>query len=180
MNPIELLLSKINDFPVSLWEENISLKRNEFLCRKGETNRYLYFVVKGSLRIYIETENEDHTIRFGYPNSILGALDSFLNNKPTEYYIQTIKECELKVIHKDSLMQVMNASPENMDLWNTMLEQLIVQQLEREVDILTTSPMERYNRLVERSPQVFQEIPSKYIASYLRMSPETLSRIKKY
>jgi len=59
------------------------------------------------------------------------------------------------------------------------LEQLTLQQLEREKDILTSSPLERYKRVLKRSPQLFQEIPNKYIADYLRMTPETLSRIKK-
>ena len=51
--------------------------------------------------------------------------------------------------------------------------------MERERDILTSSPLERYNRVLKRSPLLFQEIPNKYIADYLRMTPETLSRIKK-
>ena len=61
----------------------------------------------------------------------------------------------------------------------SLIENLIVQQLEREIDILTTSPEERYNRVLKRSPKLFQQIPAKYIASYLRMTPETLSRIRK-
>lgn len=56
---------------------------------------------------------------------------------------------------------------------------LLNSMLEREIDLLTSSPFERYNRILERSPQVFQEIPLKYIASYLRMTPETLSRLRK-
>jgi hypothetical protein len=64
-------------------------------------------------------------------------------------------------------------------LWRILLEELILQQLEREVDLLQNSPAERYKRVYERNPKVFQEIPHKYIASYLRMTPETLSRIRK-
>jgi CRP-like cAMP-binding protein len=63
--------------------------------------------------------------------------------------------------------------------WNQLLVELIQQQMEREKDLLTAAPSERYKRVLERSPQLFQEIPTKYIASYLRMTPETLSRIKK-
>ena len=64
-------------------------------------------------------------------------------------------------------------------MWTKILEDLILQQMEREVDILTTSPKERYLRVLKRSPQLFQEIPNKYIANYLRMSAETFSRLKK-
>ena len=76
-------------------------------------------------------------------------------------------------------MEFMQSSPENSTTWQLMLEQLVLQQMERERDILTVSPLERYKRVLKRSPQLFQEIPHKYIASYLRMTPETLSRIKK-
>jgi hypothetical protein len=58
------------------------------------------------------------------------------------------------------------------------MEMVITQQIEREIDLLTVSPTERLKRVLERSPNVFQEVPLKYIASYLRMTPETLSRLR--
>lgn len=67
----------------------------------------------------------------------------------------------------------------NRNLWTTILENLVIQQMEREIDILTNSPKERYQRVLKRSPQLFQEIPNRHIANYLRMSAETLSRLKK-
>jgi hypothetical protein len=67
----------------------------------------------------------------------------------------------------------------NVILWGKILENLAVQQLEREIDLLKNSPKERYERVLKRSPQLFQEIPNRHIANYLRMSPETLSRLKK-
>ncbi|MFT6167816.1 MAG: hypothetical protein ACJAV5_001078 [Vicingaceae bacterium] len=76
-------------------------------------------------------------------------------------------------------MNFIESSEENTKVWNSMLGDLIFQQMERERDILTASPLNRYKRVLARSPQLFQEIPNKYIASYLRMTPETLSRIKK-
>ena len=63
--------------------------------------------------------------------------------------------------------------------WETVLATIIEQQLEREVDLLLQSPLQRYQRVLKRSPRVFQEIPHKHIANYLRMTPETLSRLKK-
>lgn len=60
-----------------------------------------------------------------------------------------------------------------------LLETLITQQIDREIDLLIISPSERLSRVLERSPQLFQHIPLKYIASYLKMKPETLSRIRK-
>ena len=64
-------------------------------------------------------------------------------------------------------------------LYNSLIEDVVVQQLEREIDILTNSPQECYQRVLKRSPTLFQEIPALHIAAYLRMTPETLSRIRK-
>ena len=63
--------------------------------------------------------------------------------------------------------------------WNGILGHAILDLMEREQDLLISSPAERFNRVLARSPQLFQEVPNKYIASYLNMTPETLSRLKK-
>src|SRR5690606_8080431 len=139
----------------------------------------LYFVVKGSLRVFIINDAEEQSIRFGYKNSFLAALDSFITEKPSPLCIQAIKKTQIKVLDKKNCLKFINDSIENIQLWLMLLEQLVFQQMEREMDLLTTSPVDRYTRVLNRSPQLFQEIPHKYIASYLRMTPETLSRIQK-
>ena len=161
------------------WEDPITLQRNEHLIVKGNVNTHTYFVDSGSLRIYVLDEMEEHTIRFGYQGSFVTALDSFFTNTPTNFYFQAIKQTQLRFIKKDVLNELLLSNPELTKMWRQLLEGLVVQQLEREQDLLTSSPTERYKRVLKRSPKLFQEIPSKYIASYLRMTPETLSRIKK-
>ena len=162
-----------------VWEEPITLQRNEHLMVKGNVNTNSYFVDSGSLRIYVLDEMEEHTIRFGYQGAFVSALDSYFMNAPTNFYFQAIKQTQLRFVKKEVLEALFEAHADMKDLWRKMLEGLVVQQLEREQDLLTSSPHERYKRVLKRSPKLFQEIPSKYIASYLRMSPETLSRIKK-
>ncbi len=162
-----------------LWEKELDVSRNEYLKVAGSVDTNLYFVKSGSLRIFVINEYEEHTIRFGYHNNIITSLDSFISEQPSDYYIQAIKKSSLKIIGKSALKTLLSNSIELQQYWTVLLEQIIYQQLERERDILTTSPLERYQRVLERSPQLFQEIPNKFIASYLRMTPETLSRIKK-
>ena len=174
-DPLESLLLQLDNH----WEKDIILKRNDFLVNLGDKNTNLYFVKKGSLRVFIDDEVEEHTIRFGYKNSVITALDCFLTNKPTSFYIQAIKKCELKVISKSNFDAFINSKSELKAIWKTLLESFVHQQIEREIDLITYSPQKRFERVWERSPQLFQEIPLKYIASYLRMTPETLSRILK-
>lgn len=177
MTPITDLVENIER--KGLWTNVLELDRNQFLKVKGSKDTNLYWLVQGSLRIYVVEENEEHTIRFGYTHNFIAALDSFLDEKPSDLYIQALKKTTVKVIDKATFMDLMKSTPENTTTWQLMLEQLVLQQMERERDILTVSPLERYTRVLKRSPQLFQEIPHKYIASYLRMTPETLSRIKK-
>jgi CRP-like cAMP-binding protein len=175
MNLQEKLISILSDD----WEDEIQLRRNEFLVQKNDLSTKLYLVLDGSLRVFIEDEIEEHTIRFGYRESIITALDSFLTDKPTSFYIQAIKSCRLKVISKQKYFQLMNSKPEYKEIWEQLLQSFVYQQIEREIDLITYSPQKRFERVFKRSPQVFQEIPQKHIASYLRMTPETLSRIIK-
>lgn len=177
MNPILNLISKINN--ENLWDREIQLERNEYLNVKGSIDTNIYLVVNGSLRIFLVDEYEEQTIRFGYKDNLIVSLDSFLNELPSEFYIQALKKTKVKSITKKKYRAFIESSIENKSIWLSILENFVLQQLERERDILTSSPIERYNRVLKRSPQLFQEIPNKYIASYLRMTPETLSRIKK-
>ncbi len=154
------------------------LKRHEFLIQEGQIEHHLYFVESGALRVFYQTEFEEHTIRFGYQHSIINSLASFLSGKPSEFYIQAIRKTTLRAFPKSFFRSFTTASPESLQQYNQLLELLVTQQIEREIDLLTPSPLERLQRVQARSPQLFQEIPAKYIASYLRMSPETLSRIR--
>lgn len=163
---------------INLSEKTITIGRNEFLKVKGSIDTNLYYVESGSVRIFVLDDYEEQTIRFGYKENIIVSLDSFLTGKPSDLFIQAIKKSVIKVVTKQQMDHFLKTET-NRNLWTEILENLAVQQMEREIDILTNSPKERYERVLKRSPQLFQEIPNKHIANYLRMSPETLSRLKK-
>ena len=154
------------------------IAKGEFLVREGDVEKNLYLVDSGAIRVFYLTEFEEMTIRFGYKGSMITSLSSFIKGSPSEFYIDAIRKTALKVISKENLMSLVNESAESLRQYTALLESLITQQIEREVDLLITSPTERLNRVLQRSPNLFQEIPLKYIASYLRMTPETLSRIR--
>lgn len=162
-----------------LIDREMILERNEFLKTAGSIDTNIYFVEEGSLRVYILDENEERTIRFGYQNNILVSLDSFLTEKPSEFVIQALKKTRVKVIPKKRFMEFIYRDENNLKLWAKILEDLVIQQIEREKDLLVSSPRERYERVLRRSPVLFQEVSNRHIANYLRMTPETLSRLKK-
>ncbi len=167
----------MNDI-INLATRSITLGRNEYLKVKGSIDTNVYYVESGSLRAFVLDEFEEQVIRFGYQGNLIVSLDSFLTGQPSQLFIQAIKKTVVRVIDKARLDSFLKTEGKH-TLWIQILEQLVLQQMEREIDILTSSPKERYLRVLKRSPQLFQEIPNRHIAIYLRMSPETLSRLKK-
>lgn len=177
MNLIQKIKNSIDQS--NLWQKEVSLSRGEYLKVNGSTDTNLYYILSGSLKIYFEDEFEEQILRLGYQGNFIGALDSFISEQPSDLYIQALKATQLKVISKSSFKKWIDSNEKHRNLWQIVTMQLIYEQIEREKDILTQSPLMRYQRVLKRSPQLFQEIPNKYIASYLRMSPETFSRIKR-
>lgn len=158
-------------------EEKV-IAKGEFLLREGEVERNLYFIETGAVRAFYLSEFEEQTIRLGYAGSFINSLSSFLKGAPSEFYIEAIRKTKLRVITKEGFLTIVNENEESRQQYIRLLELLVTQVIDREIDLLTVSPVERLNRVLQRSPHLFQHIPLKYIASYLRMKPETLSRIR--
>ncbi len=178
-NPIQQLHDSIELHPEFTWNSKTVLKRMEIIKHKDTADQRLFYVSSGSLRICWDDEATEHTIRFGYAGSFVTDLEAYITNAPSPYYIQALKQCEVKIISKERFVKVLESDEALGQLWVQILQELVYQQMERELDLLTASPQKRYERVLQRSPKVFQEIPHKYIAHYLRMAPETLSRLKK-
>ncbi|WP_214228331.1 Crp/Fnr family transcriptional regulator [Pedobacter sp. B4-66] len=152
--------------------------RGDFILKEGEVEKNLYYVESGAVRVFLLSEYEEQSIRFGFEGSIINSLSSYFKGSPSEFYVEAIRKTTLLVISKEKVQGIANQDTESLIGYSHLLETVISQQMEREVDLLTVSPTERLKRVLERSPDLFQHVPLKYIASYLRMTPETLSRIR--
>src|SRR6056297_3169683 len=142
MNPLQKLTRDID--AASLWNNEVQLQRNEYLKVQGSTDTRLYYITEGCLRIFVVDEFEEHTIRFAYSGNFIAALDSFITEKPSDSFIQALRKTTVKTLTKEAYMQFIRSDPERFDLWLTILEQLVYQQIERERDLLTASPADRY------------------------------------
>lgn len=159
--------------------DEVIISRNEYLSKAGQIENYLYLITDGALRAIYISKEEEFTVRFGYKGSVISSLDSFITGKPSQFYLQAIRATTAIRLERKLYLEFIKSDKENSEVHLELMNGLLNSMLEREIDLLTSSPFERYNRILERSPQVFQEIPLKYIASYLRMTPETLSRLRK-
>lgn len=179
MDLFEQLKTKLEAYDPNIWEGERLVARNEFLAVPNTIDTNIYYIEEGSLRVCLVSEEDDITIRFGYPGNFFGTLDAFLSGLPTKFGIKAIKRSRVKVLGKERFMLFLREDAEHLQLWQNMLMGIILDQGERELDLLTSTPHERYQRVLQRSPQLFQLVPGRYIASYLRMTPETFTRIKK-
>jgi CRP-like cAMP-binding protein len=161
----------------SCWYEFPALKRNDFLIREGAVESRLFYVIHGSMRIFYPHADEEICAGFAYDGNLICAYPSFIQNKPSAYYIQALAKTSLMAIDRNVFYDLFDRFPRIERAWRMLEEEALLGKIERETEMLTFTPEERFRRLMERSAHIFQIIPKKYIASYLRMTPETLSRI---
>jgi CRP-like cAMP-binding protein len=160
------------------WTHHHSLKRNDFLIQKGQTETNLFYVVEGSMRIYYPHLDEEICVGFAHEHNLICSYPSFIRQKSSDYFIQALAKTELISIRRVDFYSLFEKYTLLERSWRMLEEEALLGKIERETEMLTFTPEERYHRLLERSPHVFRTIPRKYIASYLRMTPETLSRIR--
>ncbi|MCB0569768.1 MAG: Crp/Fnr family transcriptional regulator [Phaeodactylibacter sp.] len=158
------------------WQKPKTLKRGGFLTRQGQVENHLYYIQEGTMGIFYDIEENEQVVGFGYADTLICSFPSFIRNYPSDYYIQALSTTELIGIARSDFYRLLGEYSRIEHLWLQMLEEALLGRIEREIDLLTVSPRERIQRLLNRSPHIFQLIPNKYIASYLRMTPETLSR----
>lgn len=168
---------EIEDF-VACWTKTVLLKRGDFLVQPGQAEQHLYFIHHGLLRIFYPSGDEEICVGFGHGNTLICSFPSFVAGQPSEYAIQALRQSGLIAISRREFQDLLERSPALARFWRFELEKALVGRMEHEIDLLMPEPAHRLARLRGRSPGIFQHVPKKYLASYLRMTPETLSRLR--
>lgn len=154
-------------------------KRGEIILQCGQTDNYLSFFKIGIVRFFVECDNKDSTFDFIFPGSFYCHYDSFYRRKSTQFNSEAITDIEVYRIHFNDLTSLFATCEYAKDLSRIAVEKLLEKKVNREILLLTKSPKERYLSLLNEHPKLLQNIPQKYLATYLGVVPETLSRIRK-
>lgn len=160
------------------FEQSI-LNKNQFLLRAGETSRHMYFVNTGCIRFYT-TNQEGHemTRYFAFENKFGTALTSFINQKPSIEFMQSVIRSEVLKIKRQDFYHLVDSMPEVSSVYRNILEQAYIMSQQRIYGFQGYSALERLKWLMAHHPKILSKLSSKVIASYLGVTQYTLSRLK--
>ena len=156
------------------------LRKKQYLLQEGDVSKFVAFVQKGVLRSYsIDEKGGEHIIQFAIEGWLISDLSSFMTGKPATYTIDALEDCELVLISRSAHEDLLRTLPKY-ETWLRLLITGAYIALQRRVtSIISLSLEDRYTSFVEIYPNIVQRVPQHMIASYMGLTPETLSRVRK-
>jgi CRP-like cAMP-binding protein len=158
--------------------EEVVFSKNDFLVAEGKVCRHLYFLQHGALRGFYNLEGKEITHWFAFENDFVTSFHSFITQQPAVENIQFLEGSILWAISKDSLNRLMNEYHELEKLVRIVYEKYYIRLEERFVNAQFKTATELYQNLLLQTPLLIDRVPLGYIASYLGISGETLSRVR--
>jgi CRP-like cAMP-binding protein len=157
----------------------LSLNRNEYLVNEGEVCNYFCFVESGILQHAISVFDEEKTTYLALKNTITSSLNSFLNKVPSRKSIKALSDCRLQVLDLTSFNNLIKNNKDFQQFYYDLIEKQICLIDDYRIDLLILTPEERYKKLLTTEPDLLQEVPLHYLASFLGISSRHMSRIRK-
>ncbi|HRJ30702.1 MAG TPA: Crp/Fnr family transcriptional regulator [Cyclobacteriaceae bacterium] len=155
------------------------IKKGEYLLREGEICNHVTFINKGFVRIYNIIQDEDLTINFAFEGNFTTDFASLIPRKPSTDYIVAMEDLEILQLEYTDMQALYESAMVWQKFGRLITEYVLLFVVERNKALLFKSPEERYLKLMKERPKVMANVPLKYIASYLGITPEALSRIRK-
>lgn len=185
MNQIRNYLEKMEHMSDEDWQIFSSrlvrhqLPKKTVLLKTGETENYLSFIEKGMVRLFIPKSETDLTFGFVFENEFVSAYDSFLTRQASPYSIETLTPVTVWRLTYEDLQAVYRDTRTGNVLGRRISEELFLKKSKRELAFLNETAEQRYLRLFTDRPDLIRQIPLKFIASYIGITPQALSRIRR-
>lgn len=165
-----------NQFQDYFVENEIASKT--VLLHAGETSKHVHIVKKGCLRQWFNKDGKDITLQFFFEGQPVASIDSFISNQPSLFTIESIEPSTIVSISKEHFEQLNNSYPELKERFHDFLFQRFRNYAQLFLSRIKDSPKERYDDLLKNHPEIIKRVPQHYIASYLGITPISLSRIR--
>jgi len=170
--PAEELEALINAIEVR------SVDKKVRLTDINETEKYLYFVIKGLARKFFYKGKEEIITQIAREGELISSSVSYFSGLPSGYVIETVEPTTFYSLHHDRAEQLYSRYPKLERLSRLIITELFLQKEVWELERIRYSTKERFLRFMTDNPELFQRVPQKYLASYLNIKPETFSRLK--
>jgi len=155
------------------------LRRRRYLVQEGDVVKYEHFVTKGCLRTYeIDDKGQEHVMQFAVEGWWAGDLQSFLSGDPTTLNTDALEDSELEMISRPALELLYERVPKFERYFRILIQNAFISTNRRVLNAMKLSALERYQAFVARYPDIEQRVPNHQIASYLGITPQSLSRVR--
>lgn len=159
--------------------ESVKGKRGEHLLTQGAVCQYVYFIVKGCVQVYVlDKQGKESTRSFYFEQDWVTDIFGFKHQTPSSEFIKCVEPCQLLRIHHAPFQALCSAVPQFDALYKEILEASYNSTVYRINTLTSLSALERIQWLMETKPRIMARLSSKLIASYLGVSPETMTRLK--
>ena len=148
------------------------------LLKEGEISNYVHYIKKGCLRQCFNKDGRDITFQFFFEGQAVASIDSFINNQPSLFAIESIEHSIIFSLSKDNYEQLQRIYPELKDGFQDLMFQRFKNYSQLFLSQIKDTPRERYEDLINNHPEIIKRVPQHYIASYLGITPISLSRIR--
>lgn len=174
---------EISDDELSVLQQFFTSKRlrkKQYLLQEGDVCKYIAFVTKGILRSYsIDDKGNEHILQFAFENWWISDMHSYFTGEPSIYTIDAIEDVEMLLITNAAKEQLLQQIPKMERYFRILFQNNIIAIQNRLVCSLSQSAEEKYKKMNDDYPAIIQRVPQHMIASFLGITPETLSRIRK-
>lgn len=157
-------------------EKEIAAKT--ILLHEGEISQNIYFIRKGCLRVWFNYDGKDISFQFFFEGQAVSSFESFLGQKASMFNIESIEPCSLIAIHHKDFKRLMDEIPEVKNHFFDVVIGRLSNYANLFLSRIKNNPKKRYQELIENQPEIVQRVPQHYIASYLGITPISLSRIR--
>ena len=154
------------------------INSREILLHEGKISGQAYIIKKGCLRQWFNKDGKEITFQFFFESQPVASIDSFIHNQPSLFTIESIEPSTILSISKDNFEELLRIFPEMNDAFQDYLFQRFRNYAQLFLSRIKDTPQERYEDLMKNNPEIIRRIPHHYIASYLGITPVSLSRIR--
>ena len=188
MNRYSIILKKSFDkyyeAPLNVWNnfanycECVCFNKEEIIKQADKTERYFYFIMEGSAGIFLWKKNNFVCLDFVFENNFCCDFMSLLSGESTPLQTMALEKSEMLRISRQIFFEIAKR-PLGQVILRIATETAYIDKQRQQIDLLTKTSLERYKELIDKFPGIMQRTPQKHIASYLGITPQSLSRLRK-